>query len=106
LVIRPAAWGHTDARRACSILLTSMASAMTTIGPATSQTMPDPAGRRARQDSGSSASAGKPKNAAAITMMAQTGGSELMRRLALDRLPRDGSGTKRNWRRQSVLPFR
>ena len=43
---------------------------------------------------------------AAITMTAQTGGSELMRRLALDRLPRDGSGTKRNWRRQSVLPFR
>jgi hypothetical protein len=39
-------------------------------------------------------------------MMAQTGGSELMRRLALDRLPRDGSGTKRNLRRQSASPFR
>jgi hypothetical protein len=39
-------------------------------------------------------------------MMAQTGGSELMRRLALDLLPRDGSGTKRNLRRQSMSPFR
>jgi hypothetical protein len=83
-----------------------MASAMTTIGPATSQTMPEPAGRRARHDSGSSASSGKPKNAAATTMMAQTGGSEPMRRLALDRLPRDRSGTKRNLRRQSASPFR
>ena len=79
---------------------------MTTIGPATSQTISEPAGKRASQDLGSSDSTGKPKNAAAITRTAQTGGSELMRRRIFDRLTGGGAGTKRNLRRQLVSPFR